>query len=77
MVTPKMMPDSMKMPRKRKEGKFNNWPYADLMLSRFFSKLFNKQGMGDRAYAKWSINNNGNKKICAFSEDEKQLLVVT
>ena len=33
--------------------------------------------MGDRAYAKWQINNNGNKKICAFSEDEKQLLVVT
>ena len=67
----------MKRQRKRREGKCNHSLIADRILSRFFSKLFNKQGMGDRAYAKWSVNTNGSKKICAFSEDEKQLLIVT
>lgn len=43
---------------------------------RFFSKMFNRGAMGERAIHKLPIPT-GSKKICAFSEDEKTLVVVT
>ena len=36
-----------------RKGKCNKLLKLILVAFRFFAKLFNKQGMGDRAYAKW------------------------
>jgi len=42
----------------------------------FFAKLFDRQGLGDRAVKKYNIPSQSNK-ICAFSEDESTLIIVT
>ena len=43
---------------------------------RFFSRIFDRQGLGDRALKKYNIASQS-KKICAFSEDEATLIIVT
>lgn len=42
----------------------------------FFSRIFDRQGLGDRALKKYNIPSQS-KKICAFSEDEQTLIIVT
>jgi len=47
-----------------------------LARRRFFSRIFDRQGLGDRAVKKFNIPSQS-KKICAFSEDEQTLIIVT
>jgi len=42
----------------------------------FFSRIFDRQGLGDRALKKYNVPSSS-KKICAFSEDEQTLIIVT
>ena len=45
-------------------------------MFRFFKKLFSRDGLGDRAAKKFNIPSQS-KKICAFSDDEQTLIIVT
>lgn len=43
---------------------------------RFFARILNRQALGERSGLKFTVNTTS-KKICAFSENESTLVVVT
>ena len=66
---------------KQNEGQKKGWVVIQrvnqiCILRRFFSRIFDRYGLGDRAVKKFNIPSQS-KKICAFSEDEQTLIIVT
>ena len=74
------MPTLLKMMRNRMarvKGKQLSKEYLHIItFFRFLNQLFGKNSIGERAMQKLAIPT-VSRKICAFSEDEKTLVIVT
>ena len=66
----------------RNEGKSTHCVYQVhsscllYFICSFLKRIFNRDALGDRAVKKFSIPSQS-KKICAFSNDEQTLIIVT